>query len=740
MALTDILIDLLRILVAPRPFLAIDPDPAQREAQVATSIYRALMAGLPQGVVVCTAGGDVLDRNEQAAPLLGLDPAILDGLPLPTALEEAGRLPAGDPFALLAGGTQEVRLGPYGLGDDLELELRPFRVEGQLLALALISGGGSGSQAAAGGGLPLEVLDQGALEIDAEGRVVRSNPAALQLLELTREKVEGRPLAELASPLDSSGMAGRLVRQALATGSWTGMWKLQRGDATQEVGLAARAVSGDRILLVLKDLGRRKGAATGPRLPLAELVASFGEGWSRAAEPAPPSAGDLLQDVVAGIDCDLACFEAWRERGGEFEIAAVDARGGEGVAMGVVLPGSGASSERVRETGEPLMLPDLEAERRFEDLELFRRFRSGLKVPVRAGGRFLGVLGLWSLEPAHFRPEHAEAAALPAAVLAAGLLGTEAMELRRRVAEAESLAAGRAAALDRIGEAVLGLDDEGRIVRCNRAAERLTGLPKTELLEARLDELLGDMPDELRERLGRGPWKGTASLERAQPGGRAGHRRVELRLSGTAGDWKRGTPLVLVLRDIEQEERQTEMLGDLARQLETAERLLALPLDEAPDLAEFLASFTQTLLHYLSFEESHIYVPSEEGEALILQAAANGHRARLERDLYFPREGTLVGEAAGSGEAAVHRDLAGEASPDAVGFQEEGFRSAAFLPLPSTGEGAASSIHALLVLLATRPDAFRVEDLGALRTLTGPLARALDRLGPAGARGEIGGS
>jgi hypothetical protein len=226
--------------------------------------------------------------------------------------------------------------------------------------------------------------------------------------------------------------------------------------------------------------------------------------------------------------------------------------------------------------------------------------------------------------------------------------------------------------------------------------------------------------------MGRGAWRGKVAVARPEGTPRA----AEASLTGTAGDFARGTPLILVLSDRAAQQSQEEIFGSLARQMETAQEMLSSDLD-APDLAEFLARYAGVLQHLFPFQEAQIFLPSEEGEALVLHAAADGAKARLERDLYFGREGTLLGEVAQQGEARVHPDLADEHSADAVGFLEEGFRSAAMLPLPSA-EAEDPKLHPLLVLLSTEPEAFRFEDLPVLGAFAGPVIRALDRLGPAG--------
>ena len=153
--------------------------------------------------------------------------------------------------------------------------------------------------------------------------------------------------------------------------------------------------------------------------------------------------------------------------------------------------------------------------------------------------------------------------------------------------------------------------------------------------------------------------------------------------------------------------------------------------------------FTAAIQHLIPFDEAQLFVPSSEGEAIVLQAAANRSRARLERDVYYPMEETILGEASTAGEARVVENLANEDAVDALGLLDKGFRSAAILPLPPAKDESPTSPGtgpwALLVLLASEQSSFSPEELPSIGPLCGPLVRALDRLGPApGALGDLG--
>jgi len=703
---------------------------------VPTAIYRNLMDAVPQGAVVCSLDGEVLDANRRAAPLLGLEATVLEGLPLPTALEEAGCKPKGEPFQRLrdaAGKGQIATVGPVPLKEGLVLRLRSFRVGPQVLVLALLEGPGGAATPA--GGMPidstsLEAFHEGALVLETGGKILAANAAAAHMTGKDREQLAGRPIAALIPAINPPGMAERLLSHTLSTGSWTGVLRGFRKGKEFRLGVTTRLTprghDPPRILVGLQDQGEGQGARVRGGLDYAPLLEAFAGLWEEMAQ-APPARERILEVLGGPLDYDLACLEVYSEERGEFELALLDDRAGSRVRTGILLQGSGSTSGRVRETGVPLLLPDLSKERRWDDLRLFQDFRSGMKIGLPSGERFLGVLSLWSKQPAYFGEDHIAGGSILAALLVASDQLRELRRLRGEVEEEQRRGRMQGAALERIEEGILALDPEGRILWANRGAERLTGRDRDALQQAGLQDVVGrESGGELLDRLGRGAWRGKAAILRPE----AAPRPVEAHLTGTAGDFARGTPLILVLRDRASQDSQDELFGALARQMETAQAMLDADLD-APDLAEFLARYARALQHLFPFQEAQIFLPSEEGEALVLHAAADGKKGRLERDLYFGREGTLLGEVAQQGEARVHPDLAEEHSADAVGFQEEGFRSAAMLPLPSS-EGDGTPLHPLLVLLSTEPGAFRFEDLPVLGAFAGPVARALDRLGPAG--------
>ena len=242
-----------------------------------------------------------------------------------------------------------------------------------------------------------------------------------------------------------------------------------------------------------------------------------------AGGPEPgPFRKAVLEAACATLGADLACLEILDGPKGQFEFAAVEDRGGSRLREGLRIPVEGSSSARVRDTGTTLVLEDPATERRFEDLQLFEGFRSGLKVPLRDAGVFLGVLDLWSREPEHFGDLEQDSARLLGSLVVAQARAAEATTARETSEEAERRLRRYEGTLDRIGEGVVAIDPEGKVQWSNRAAARLLGRIDQGLEGAALPELLCDDDPEgaagVTGRLGKGSWHGRLRLRRGEGG------------------------------------------------------------------------------------------------------------------------------------------------------------------------------------------------------------------------------
>jgi PAS domain S-box-containing protein len=220
-----------------------------------------------------------------------------------------------------------------------------------------------------------------------------------------------------------------------------------------------------------------------PREAVARALRAIGQslGWRLGAvwEPAP------------GRPEALRCVETWSDGGAgtqEFEAASR----ATALAAGEGLPG------RVWRSGEPAWIPDVLADDNFPRAPAARnaRLHAAFCFPIRSARGVLGVIEFFTGEPRELDAE------LLATMATLGDQIGQAVERRR---DAEALRAKEArhkAMLDAALDCVVTMDDKGRVVDFNPAAERTFGYKAGDAVGRDMAELI--IPAELRERHRRG--------------------------------------------------------------------------------------------------------------------------------------------------------------------------------------------------------------------------------------------
>ncbi len=216
-----------------------------------------------------------------------------------------------------------------------------------------------------------------------------------------------------------------------------------------------------------------------PQEALARALEAIGEGlgWQLGAawEP-PPGRPDVL-----------VCVETWcvpGVDGDEFIALSRSIRLGRGEG----LPG------RVWETGEAAWIPDVQNDANFPRAPAARRagLRAAFCFPLRSARGVLGVVEFFTGRPRELDSE------LLATMATLGDQIGQAIERRR---DAEHLRAARTrhqAMLDVALDCVITIDDRGRVLEFNPAAERTFGYTAAEAVGRDMASLI--VPPELRER------------------------------------------------------------------------------------------------------------------------------------------------------------------------------------------------------------------------------------------------
>ena len=224
----------------------------------------------------------------------------------------------------------------------------------------------------------------------------------------------------------------------------------------------------------------RSLAETGdPHEALERALAAIGEGlgWRLGAAWEPPP----------GRPDALVCVETWCAPGVDDE-AFVTLSRSITLSPGEGLPG------RVWLSGEAAWIPDVQDELNFPRAAAAREagLRAGFCFPLRSASGVLGVVEFFT----------GEARELDSELLATmAMLGDQIGQAIERRRDAERLRAARTwhqAMLDAALDSVVTIDDDGRVVEFNAAAERTFGYRADEVVGRDMAELI--VPPELRAR------------------------------------------------------------------------------------------------------------------------------------------------------------------------------------------------------------------------------------------------
>ena len=216
-----------------------------------------------------------------------------------------------------------------------------------------------------------------------------------------------------------------------------------------------------------------------PDEALARALEAIGEGlgWRLGAAWEPPP----------GNPDGLVCVETWCAPG-------VDADEFVALSRSITLTAAEGLPGRVWVSGEAAWIPDVQDDPNFPRAGAARRagLRAAFCFPLRSARGVLGVVEFFT----------GEARALDSELLATmATLGDQIGQAVERRRDAEHLRAERTrheAMLDVALDCVISIDDRGRVVEFNPAAERTFGYTAAEAVGHDLAELI--VPPELRER------------------------------------------------------------------------------------------------------------------------------------------------------------------------------------------------------------------------------------------------
>jgi PAS domain S-box-containing protein len=188
----------------------------------------------------------------------------------------------------------------------------------------------------------------------------------------------------------------------------------------------------------------------------------------------------VLEELVGqaprllGVEaCAIRVYE-----GGELVVRAVAGPDTEG-ALGIRTPATSRLAGDVVQTLSPVALADVSEDERVLDADplLAAGYRAYLGVPLYASeGGPRGVLSLYSHRARAWRDEEIEALVALAGTASAVLANAELYE-HVAIERERSLAI-----LENVADGIVATDREGTVVLWNDAAERITGLPRTEAL------------------------------------------------------------------------------------------------------------------------------------------------------------------------------------------------------------------------------------------------------------------
>ena len=435
------------------------PSSQSVPSEAPAELHASLADALPIASCMLDRAGLVTWHNRAFAELLQRPAAQIDGEPF---LGWIGRASEREGFGRAFMGLREREIGSAfaidaalvaRLGPGASCRIRAVKLGGGHVGLSCLPTGGDELSAETELGLAvtrgLDALDQGFLLVDADARVVHSNPAGSALLG---EGVVGRSVLEL---VEGSGVATITRALTLAKGgSWQGELVLRRLDGeTLPVELSIAAGSGLAVVLV-RDLRERRRREFEER-----VIAQVDRAWVSSADPreAVAAACAALGDAIAAPHVVVLAhqgdaWQRWTLRGGRVaRESTIDASAVVGDARGVEDVDPQSESTRAAFGASPDV-------------------RAALRVTLRGSS---GVVGQLLLGRASVEPWDARDRALVAAVAGQLGLGLDGALLSLATRE---LVAYQAMVLDQSAVLIDTVDEHGRVVTWNRASEQRLGI------------------------------------------------------------------------------------------------------------------------------------------------------------------------------------------------------------------------------------------------------------------------
>ena len=336
----------------------------------------------------------------------------------------------------------------------------------------------------------VNAMQDGLTLISPDGVVLEVSPSLCRMTGFAREQLIGARPPYPYWPEADAGRLERAFRRIREEGS--GEWDLEFQHADGErfpVILNASAMLDEEgavvgYLSTVKDVTERKRDEEQLRRKEAEQAALRRVSTSVATQSDPSATFALVAAEVAGL---LGVDAGMVARFDETTAVPVGWWGARQRRLRITFPleGDGALAQ-VHRTGGPARVGSYErlGEDPVASVARASEYRSGVATPIWVGGVLWGAIlaATTGLEPL---PEDAESrlirfAALVGVAIASAGARTELAQAGRRT---ELI-------LDAAGDAICGLDLEGRTTFANAAAARITGYSREELLGERLHDVI----------------------------------------------------------------------------------------------------------------------------------------------------------------------------------------------------------------------------------------------------------